>query len=178
MSSPMGSAGPARSFQSRVNRFDTEDHGGPEVSVLPDWKHDVWMKCGVPVAALLALLSVLAVRIGFYRYTGTAMLSDTPDLTMATEAVASLILAAFLLLFFPFNGFAYKLVQIVVVAVAITGMQNAVHAAPGLFSKMFSPEWTAEVLETTEKNSVLFHGETIVLKKEKKVVPTVLRLNN
>ncbi len=177
MSSPMGNAGPAQSFRSRVNRFETDETGGVEVSVLPDWRHDVWMKCGVPIAALLAVVSVLAVRIGLYRYTGTAMLGEDPNLIMATETGASLILAAFLLLFFPFSGFGYKLVQIAVVAVAITGMHNVVHSVPGLFSKMFSPEWTAQVLESTEPNSVLFQGETIVLKKEKKVVPTVLRLS-
>ncbi|MEM9740844.1 MAG: hypothetical protein AAF829_13365 [Pseudomonadota bacterium] len=181
MSSPMGDTGPAKTFENRVNRVADarvpSEAYKSEVSVLPDWKRELASKSGIPVSIVLGLLAVLAVRLVLYHYTGTAMLSDEPDLTMAKETGAALILAATLFLIFPFGGgLKYKLAQAIAVVVAITGMHNLVHSAPGVFSLIFSPEWTAEVVETTKPASVLFRGETTVLSAGEKTIPTVRRL--
>lgn len=187
MSSPMGDAGPARSFQSRLNRVERArapyEARKPEVSVLPDWKRDLARKSGIPVAVLCGILSVLAVRIVAFHTTGTAMISPTPDLTMALEMAASIALGLLVLAILPFKGFATKIAQVAGVAVTITAMHNAVHAAPGVFSLLFSPQWTAEVTAATQPNSILLRGEVIPLtapleeEAEEKVMPTILRLN-
>jgi hypothetical protein len=62
-------------------------------------------------------------------------------------------------------------------------MHNAVHAAPALFSLLFSPVWAAEVTAGTEPRSILIRGEVIPLtapledEEEEKVLPTILRLD-
>jgi len=50
-------------------------------------------------------------------------------------------------------------------------MHNAVHSAPAVFSAMFSPEWTAEVTEVTEPNSLYLRGEVLPFVKEEEVEP-------
>ena len=181
MSSPVGDTGPARSFESRLNRVEDarapHEDGKPEVSVLPDWRRDVAANSGILVAVLIGLLAVLAVRVGLFHFTGTAMLSDTPDITLVLEAGAASILAVAVLMFFPFNGLKFKLVELAAVAVMITAMHNLVHTVPGVFSLAFSPEWTANVLAQTEPKSILLRGEVIPLTTEEKVLPIVRRMN-
>lgn len=187
MSSPMGEAGPARSFQSRLNRVERarapSEARKPAVSVLPDWKRDLARKSGIPAAILCGMVSVLVVRVIAFHTTGNAMISSTPDLTMALETAAAIALGLLFFTFLPFRGLATKLAQIAAVAVTITAMHNAVHAAPGLFSLLFSPVWAAEVTAGTEPRSILIRGEVIPLtapledEEEEKVLPTILRLD-
>lgn len=184
MSSPMGNAGPARSFQSRLNRVEKarapHEAQHPEVSVLPDWKSDVFAKSGLPLAVVIGMLSALAVRAGLYHYSGKAMLTDTPDMTLAIETSAALLVSFLAFMVLPFRGLSYKLALLAGVAVTIVAMHNAVHSAPGLFSLMFSPEWTERVIAATEPKSLLIRGEVIPLMAptdEAKALPTILRLN-
>ena len=58
----------------------------PEVSVLPNWKENVSGKAGMAIAILIGLLAVILVRIASYHHVGIAMVSDTPDFTLAIEA--------------------------------------------------------------------------------------------
>lgn len=181
MNSPIGDPGQVNTVGNRVESdraTASPKPRRPEVSVLPDWKRELARKSGIPLAMLMGLLAVLAVRLGFYHYTGEAMLSDDPDLTMATETGAALIVAAAVFLVFPFDGVKYKMAQALAVVIAITGMHNLVHSAPGVFSLMFSPEWTAEVVDSTQPASVLFRGETTVLAARERSMPTIRRLGN
>ena len=186
MSSPIGDM-PARSFQSRINRVaDVRapyEEGKSEVSVLPDWKRDVAGKSGVPVAITVSVLMVVLVRVVKFHTTGVAMISDTPDITMATEVGAALLLSLLIFVRLPYAGVGYKLVQIVGVFGAITLMHNAVHYSPSISSLIFSQQWVEKVIAETEPNSVYFRGETTVItlpeqaESKEKVLPKVLRLN-
>lgn len=186
MSSPIGSAGPDRSFQSRLNRvakarapFEIDT---PDIAVLPDWKRDVFSKSGMPLAFLIGVVSVFVVRLGLYHYSGNAMVTETPDKTLAIEVSAALILSLLLFLSLPFKGISYKLAQLAGVAVMIVAMHNTVHGAPALYSLLFSPDWTAKVTTATDPASLWVRGEVIPLvpppaEEEETVMPKVLRLN-
>lgn len=174
-------AGPNAGFQDRLNRVAQVrapiEAEKPEVSVLPDWKKDVADKAGFLVAILIGVVAVFLVRIGAYHMTGTALISDTPDQTLAVETGGALALSVVLLLLTRYRSLIFIPITAVGVVLMTVAMHNAVHSAPGLFSLAFSPDWTAKVTETTEPQSLYFRGEVIQLKpKQEKAAPTVLRL--
>jgi hypothetical protein len=180
----MGQAGADRSFKSRVNRVEAA--GAPyeqargQVSVLPDWKREVAQKLELPMAFLLGAIAVLVVRLLLFHQNGTALISATPDRTMAVEASAAIVLCIVAFLVLPFRGLPGLLAQFAGVAATVVLMHNAVHSAPGIFSIAFSPTWTDEVIAATEEKSIYFRGETIPIappSSAEKKMPTVLRLN-
>ena len=189
MSSPP-SAGPNTGFQSRLNRVAERrapiEAAKPEVSVLPDWRENVAGKAGMAVAVLIGLIAVILVRIGAYHVVGTAMVSDTPDFTLAIEMVAALMLAILLFRLTPYRGVKYHFANFAGVALMASMMHNAVHSVPGAFSLAFSSEWTAQVLAETEPNSLYLRGEVVPFTRKEEVaeveepeqkLPTVRRMN-
>lgn len=184
MSSPMGQTGADRSFKSRVNRVEVAgapfEQARAEISVLPDWKRDVAQKLEIPMAFLLGAIAVLIVRLIQFHQNGTALISATPDRTMAIEASAAVVLCIVAFLVLPFRGLPSLLAQFAGIAATIVLMHNVVHSAPGVFSLAFSPTWTEKVLASTEAKSIYFRGETIPIappSSAEKKMPTVLRLN-
>ncbi|MGR3515418.1 MAG: hypothetical protein ACU0GG_21855 [Paracoccaceae bacterium] len=187
MSSPMGDAGPARSFESRLNRVADarapHEANKPEVSVLPDWKQDVAHKFGLPIALVFGAMAVFAVRLAQFHINGTALVSSTPDMTMAIEAGVVILLSVIVMLMMPMQSALVKLGYLVGVGVGLVAMHNAVHMVPAVFSLAFSQGWTESVVAVTEPNSIYFLGESIVVapelvaEDEAPVKPTVLRLD-
>lgn len=187
MSSPIASAGPDRSFQSRLNRVAEAraplEAGKPEIAVLPDWKRDVFSKSGIPLAILFGVLSVFIVRLGLFHYSGNALITNTPNKTLAIEVSAALILSLLLFIALPFKGISYKLAQLAGVGIMVVAMHNAVHSAPGFHSLLFSLDWTDKVIAATEPASLLVLGDVIPLvpapveDEVEPVMPTILRLN-
>ena len=99
-------------------------------------------------------------------------------MTLAIETGAALLVSFLLFALLPYKGAAYKFVQFGGVVLMISMMHNAVHSAPGTFSALFSPEWTAAVQAKTEPNSLYLRGEVIPFVKpveEEKVLPPVRR---
>lgn len=187
MSSPMGDAGPARSFQSRLNRVadarGPHEAEMPEVSVLPNWKREVAIKLSVPIALLSGVVAVLAVRLAQFHINGVALVSSTPEMTMATEAGVAVLLSVIVMLMMPFKSALVKIAYLTGIAIGLVTMHNAVHSVPALFSLAFSDQWTSEVIAATEPNTVYFLGESTPLIPEiaggdkEPVKPTILRLN-
>ena len=187
MSSPMGGAGPARSFQSRLNRVadarGPHDGASTKVSVLPNWKRDLLRKFSLPLAILAGALAVLAVRLGQFHINGVALVSNSPEMTMSIEAGVAVLLSVIVLLLMPFTSVLVKLGYLIGLALGLVAMHNAVHAAPGLFSLGFSPAWTTEVLAATEPNTLYVLGQSIDVipempeKEPEPIKPTILRLN-
>jgi hypothetical protein len=185
MSSPT-SAGPDTGFQDRLHRVAEArapiEAAKPEIAVLPDWKTNISGVSGVFFAVLSGLIAVLIVRIAAFHYVGIAMVSPTPDFTLAMETAAAFGVAILLFRLTPFRGVKYYFLQFAGVALAISTMHNAVHAVPAAFSAAFSPEWTASVLRETEPNSLYLRGEVMPFSpveeaESEKALPRVFRLN-
>lgn len=188
MSSP-SSAGPDTGFHNRLHRVAEArapiEAAKPQVAVLPDWRSNISGLTGVVLAIVIGMVAVLAVRIAAFHFMGVAMVSPTPDLTLAIETVAALILAIILFRLTAYRGAKYHFIQFAGVALAISMMHNAVHALPTVFSAAFSPEWTAQVVEQTEPRSLYLRGQVIPFSpveepteeaEPEKVLPNVLRL--
>lgn len=189
MSSPP-STGPNAGFQNRLNRVAERrapiEAAKPEIAVLPDWKENVSGKAGMAVAVLIGLVAVVLVRIAAYHSVGTAMISDTPDFTLAIETAAALLLAILLFRLTAYRGVGYYFGNFAGVVLMVPLMHNAVHSVPAIFSLTFSPEWTAQVMQETEPNSLYVRGEVIPFTPREEVaeadepekkLPTVRRMN-
>ena len=179
MSGPM--AGPNQGFQDRLNRVAEirapYEAAKPEVSVLPDWKKDVAAKSGFLIAPLIGVLAVLLVRIGAFHTTGVAMVSDTPDATLAIEVGGAALISAAILLLTRYKWMTTMPVALAGIAVMAVFMHNSVHSMPSLYSLAFSTNWTEQVIEATEPKSVYFRGEVIPLSApDEKKAPTIRRL--
>lgn len=188
MSSPP-SAGSNTGFQNRLNRVAERrapiDAAKPEISVLPDWKENVSGKSGMAVALLIGLVAVLLIRIAAFHFVGIAMVSDTPDFTLAIETAASLMLAILLFRLTSYRGVKYYFANLAGVVLMVSMMHNAVHSVPAAFSAAFSNEWTALVLRETEPSSLYLRGEVIPFTPREEVaeveseiaLPKVRRMN-
>lgn len=175
-------SGPNQTFKERLARV--ADVNAPEedaapVSVLPDMKSRFSGKFALFFALAVGALAVLIVRVGRFHYSGEAMIGGNPDITLAMETGAALVVSFVLFALLPYKGVQYKFVQFGGVFLMISMMHNAVHSVPGLFNAMFSPEWTTAVTEQTEPNSLYLRGEVIPFVKEpeeEKKLPTIRRV--
>lgn len=176
------SAGPNNSFHERLNRVAEvrapQEEIQPVVDILPDWKASFVGPLGIASAVLVGMLTVVAVRAGFYHVTGAAMIGENPNMMMAIETGAALVASFLVFLLFPYRGAQYNFLQFLGVIIMISMMHNMVHKAPGVFSLAFSPEWTNIVTTVTEPNSFFVRGQSVPFIKEpatEKVLPRVRR---
>lgn len=164
MSSPQ-SATPNAGFQDRLNRVAERraphEAERPEIEVLPDWRENAHGPAGIAAAIVTGILAVVIVRIARFHVMGVALVSDSPDMTLAIEAAASLLLSFMIFLLLPWKGIQYRFLQFAGVALTALTMHNAVHSAPGLFRLAFSPEWTDRVLAQTEPGSMYVRGHSV-----------------
>lgn len=164
MSSPQN-ATPNSGFQSRLNRVAERraphEAEKPVVDVLPDWRENASGPAGIVAAIVVGLAAVLIVRIARFHYQGVALVSDNPDVTLAIELAAGLMLSFLIFLVLPWKGVKYRFLQFAGVAIMGLTMHNMVHNAPGLFSLAFSEDWTEEVIASTEPSSMYLRGQSI-----------------
>lgn len=164
MSSPQ-SATPNAGFQDRLNRVAERraphEAARPQIDVLPDWKENARGPAGIAAALLAGILAVVIVRLARFHVMGVALVSDSPDITLAVEMGASLLLSFLIFLFLPWKGIQYRFLQFGGVALMTLTMHNMVHSSPGLFRLAFSPDWTDRVLAQTEPGSMYVRGHSI-----------------
>lgn len=172
-------SGPDEKFHDRVNRAADPAHVHPPVSLLPDWRAPFIIPLGIALAILMGMAAVVGVRVGMYHITGAAMVTETPNVTMAIEAATALFASLLLFFVFPFRGAQYNFFQFVGVIFMISMMHNLVHKVPGAFSLAFSPEWTETVTTVTEPNSFYVRGQSVPFvpePKQEKVLPKIRRV--
>lgn len=171
-------SGPDEKFQDRVNRAAESGTARPVVSVLPDWRAPFIIPLGIALAILMGMVAVIAVRVGMYHVTGSAMISDSPNVTMGIEALTALFSSLLFFYVFPFRGAQYNFFQFVGVIVMISMMHNLVHKAPGVFALAFSAEWAETVTTQTEPNSFYVRGQSVpfVPESTEKTLPKVRRI--
>ena len=164
MSSP-NSGKPNAGFHDRLNRVAERraphEAGRQPVDVLPDWKENASGPAGIVLAILVGILAVLVVRLVRFHFTGQAMVTDSPDMTMAMETAGAMALSLVVFFMLPWRGFQYKLLQFGGVVLMITTMHNAVHSTPGVFRLAFSSDWTDTVLANTEQGSMYVRGTSM-----------------
>ena len=189
MSGAMPSDGRDEVFQQRIARIAAknappsmdddplyEDKG---VSPLPDWRENVRYPASLVGAALAGAAAVFAARFARFHLTGGSLAGTDPDITMMIDGGLAALVSFILFQMLRFEGAEYKAAQTAGIFGMVCIMHNFVHAAPGAFNLMFSPQWTEEVTAMTEPKSILFRGISFVVfedEDEKPKMPVVRRM--
>lgn len=181
MSSP-ASGGPNNDFQQRLERMAEArapiEAAKVEVSPIPDWKENIRYPAALVGAFLVGMLAVFVARYVRFQMMGGTLAGEDPDFTMIIDGAIGAGCSFLLFAVLRFEGHAYKAAQSLGIFAMICVMHNFVHAAPGIFNKVFSEDWTNEVVAYTEPNSILFRGASFVLYEEEGEVasaPTIRR---
>lgn len=166
MSSPQ-SGTPDSNFQERLNRVAAArapiEAAKPQVDVLPDWKQNIRYPAALVLTALGGVVAVLIARYVRFHLMGGSLTGEDTDITMIIDGAIAAACSFLIFGMMRFREPTFKLAQTIGIAAGIMTTHNLVHAAPGLFDKVFSTEWTDEVIAYTEPNSILFRGVTFVL---------------
>ncbi len=188
-------------FQDRLKRIEQarapdladllDAEGNPvpdrtQVSPLPDWKQNLRYPALLVAAAMAGMLGVFVARfVRFHLTGGTLAGGEAADLTMLIDGGLAAMASFLVFSLLRFDGKDLKAAQTVGVAIMICTMHNLVHAAPRVFDAVFSPAWTAEVMEATQPKSILFRGVSFVVVPEEepeqpeqpeKKLPTIRRM--
>ena len=181
MSSPPSST-PNNDFRARLDRVAEArapaEAAKPVVSPIPDWKENIKYPAAIMGAAFAGMLGVFVARYVRFQMMGGSLAGDDPDITMLIDGAIAAGCSFVVFSILRFSGSTFKAAQTFGIAAMVCIMHNFVHAAPGLFSKVFSPEWTDEVIAYTEPNSILFRGASFVLYEPEAEIakkPTVRR---
>lgn len=193
--------GQNQGFQDRLKRIEqarapdladlVDADGNPipdrtHVSPLPDWKQNLRYPALLAAATVAGMFGVFVARfVRFHLTGGTLAGGEAADLTMVIDGAIAAMASFVVFTLLRFDGKELKAAQTLGVAIMICTMHNLVHAAPRVFDAVFSPVWTAEVIEFTEPKSILFRGVSFVLVPEKepeqpeqpeKKLPTIRRM--
>lgn len=192
MSGPMGGT-PDKGFQDRLARMQERrapiEAARPHVDVLPDWKANVRYPASLVGLAFLGMFAVFFARYARFHLMGDTLSGESADFTMIIDAGLAA-LAAFMIFGaiglttrdssrsenqspFSLQGLGdnpMKLALVVGIAIMIGTMHNMVHKAPGVFSIIFSQEWTDDVIAYSAPGSIYYRGNYYVLFPEEEVV--------
>ena len=192
MSGPMGGT-PDKGFQDRLARMQERrapiEAARPQVDVLPDWKANVRYPASLVGLVFLGMFAVFFVRYARFHLMGDTLAGESADFTMIVDAglagLASLLIFGAIGLtardssraehqsLFSLQGLGdhpMKLALVVGIATMIGTMHNMVYKAPGLFSVIFSQEWTEDVIAYSAPGSIYYRGDFYVLFPEEETV--------
>lgn len=112
-------------------------------------------------AAVVGMIAVFLSRyIRFHLTGGSLSGGENADMVMMIDGAIAAGTGFALKNMLSIEDKSLQFAQTVGVVIMVLGMHNLVHMAPKAFSVIFSPEWTEEVLLTTEPKSLLFAGVT------------------
>ncbi|MDD9923154.1 MAG: hypothetical protein OXQ92_12895 [Boseongicola sp.] len=171
---------PNQNFQDRLARVAEKrepiEAAKPYVQAVPDWKQNAKYPAALVAAAALGMLAVFAARYVRFHLFGGTMAGDDPDFTMIIDAGIAMACAFALFAMLRFSDKSMKTAQTFGIVFMIGVMHNMVHVAPGLFSTLFSEEWTEDIIAYSEPGSIYFRGNYFKVIEDKEVaeaaVPT------
>ncbi len=130
-------------------------------------------------AAFVGMVAVFLSRYIRFHLTGGGLTGgENADIVMMIDGGIAVVAGFALKQLLSIENKTLQLAQTVGVGIMILTMHNLVHLSPAVFSTVFSPEWTEEVIESTEPKSLLFMGVTYRLGggrgKPRIALPTIL----
>jgi len=148
-------------FQQRIARI-SKDRGVTEVAAV---KQNYLSTLAYPLsfigAAVIGALSVFLARYVRYHMGAGSLAGEGADTMMIMDVVMASMVGLFLKMIFRIQAQHYKSAQTVGVFAMVALMHNAVHAAPGVFTAVFSQEWVEQVVEMTDPKTLLFAGVSV-----------------
>lgn len=125
---------------------------------VSDWRENIRYPGAIVGAFLLGMIMVLLLSyIRFHLGMGALAGDEAKGMMLADLALA--IAGGFVIKqIFHFEAKVFQSAQMAGVFAMVAVMHNFVHWMPKPFELAFSPDWTAQVIASTEPNSLLFGG--------------------
>lgn len=168
--------GEQETFQERLARIAAEKAGAQENSGgkkrsthsaagIPSFRENIGYPLSFVRAALVGMVAVFLSRYIRFQLTGGTLSggAEGADIFMMIDGAIAASAGFALKEVFRIQDKTLQMAQTVGVVMMLLLMHNLVHIAPNLFANVFSPEWTQDVLDTSEPNSVLFRGVSFML---------------
>ncbi|WP_371168675.1 hypothetical protein [Aliiroseovarius sp. 2305UL8-7] len=130
------------------------------------WSNNLAYPATVLGAFLLGLTAVFVSRYIRFHIGMGGLAGDDADMMMLVDGGMGVAVGIALKQLFHMEGKEFQSAQAVGVFAMICVMHNFVHWAPTLFDRIFSPQWTAMVITSTDPNSILLAGTSFVLDTE------------
>jgi len=150
-------------FQDRIARI-SQQRGTPEPTEI---KQNYAANMAYPLsfigAAAIGAFSVLLARYLRFHMGAGGIGGEGAESLLIMDVVMASAAGLFLKMIFRIQAQHYKTAQTVGVLAMVALMHNAVHFAPGVFSKVFSDDWVEEVLIVTDPKTAIFAGFSIPL---------------
>lgn len=151
---------------------------------LNDWRENIRTPATIVGAFALGLIAVFVARYLRFHLGAGGLAGETANVLMLLDAALALGAGLALKLLFRLDGKDFLTALAAGVLVMVCTMHNLVHWAPSAFSRVFSPNWTAMVVDTTEPNSILLGGKSFVFEggtaapKDKPAQPAFIVLDS
>lgn len=169
-------------FQERLNRISA---GGPNTtgqvyvgppeamtdrkgrkirsSAGPDALDNILYPMSMIGAFLVGVFAVFLTRLGRFYLLDGSLTGENADLWMVFDSVIAIGFVIILRSVFRAKRKALEVAKAIGVIATVLTMHIFVHMMPGFFSSVFSPEWTQQVIATTEKNAALTHQFSVTV---------------
>jgi hypothetical protein len=115
------------------------------------------------IAFLLGALVVFVIRYARFHLGYGALAGEMAGTLMATDLALALASGFLLRYLIHLEAHRFQIAHGLGVIVMVLGMHNLVHWAPQAFTPLFSRGWVSEVIRTTDQNSLLIRGTSIVM---------------
>lgn len=140
-----------------------ETNGGKTKSAGPDIVENILYPMSIVGAFLVGAFAVLLTRFIRFHMTGGELTGENADILMIIDTVIAVGIVISLRSVFRFRGKALETAKTVGIVAMVLTMHNFVHLAPTAFGKVFSPEWSKQIVENTLPKSILFRGVSMVV---------------
>jgi len=140
--------------------------------VLNDWRQNIRYPAAIVGAFVVGMISVFVARYVRFHLGMGGLAGEDADTMMLIDAAMGIGAGFVLRMIFHFEAKVFQTAQAAGVVAMIAVMHNFVHWAPGVFDVIFAPDWTREVITTTEPNSILFRGVTFTFDKPAEAAPS------
>jgi len=156
----------------RVAEIKRLEKAENRTSGLPTWRENIKYPLSFVKAALIGMFGVI-----FAKYVIVTMMSDTASSDSAgsfsmlgyyLEIAVAFAAALMVKEIFRVKGEHFRKAQLVGVLFMVGMMHNFAFWAPGLFSKIYSPQWVEQTTDYAVANSFQFRGNYFVFSEEEK----------
>ena len=174
--------GPNTVGQVYVGPADTDRGTKKSKTAGPEVVGNILYPMSIIGAFLIGAFAVLLTRFIRFHMAGGDLTGENADIFMIIDTVIAVGIVISLRSVFRFGGKALETAKTVGIVAMVLTMHNFVHLAPATFGKVFSPEWSEQIVENTLPKSILFRGVSMVVGEQPEApaepqMPAVLELD-
>lgn len=141
-------------------------------STGPDALDKVLYPLSMIGAFMVGVFAVFLIRLARFYLLDGGLTGENADLWMIFDSVFAIGIVIILRSVFRAKGKALEVAKAIGIIATVLTMHIFVHLMPGFFSSVFSPEWTQQVIATTDRHTALTHQLSVTIPIAVEIDPT------